>query len=473
MGLYVNTNTASINSRRHLDRAYAGLHRNFARLSSGMRINSAGDDAAGLAISERFGSEVRGLGQAIRNANDAISLAQVAEAALSESTSVLQRMRELAIQAANDINGLDDRIAINNEVVELKEELTRIADTTTFNRSDLLDGSFVNGYFQIGAFARQTVRVQIRDARAEALALQATETGNTVTTDALALGDISINGIGVRATAISDDPFSSANRDGSAIAKAAAINDTTQFHGVTARAMPTEFVGAAPITGGTLDSNNFISINGQVITDMTVLADDSTDALINRINNVSKETGVTAALDETGALVLNAYDGRNIDLQVVGNAGVSLGVGLSTVQTAELNLYSESQYQVTGNNESYIGFADNQQVGVGTDEVVATIDVLSRFNANEAILRLDRALAQVAADRASLGAVTNRMQSTLSNLTVMKEQGTVAQSRIRDSDFAFESSDLARNQILQQAGISVLGQANSLPQAALSLLQGG
>ena len=373
MGLYVNTNTAAINSRRHLDRAYSGLSRNFARLSSGKRINGAGDDAAGLAISERFGSEVRGLGQAIRNANDAISLSQVAEAALNESTAVLQRMRELAIQAANDINGFGDRSFINDEIQQLKEELTRIGDTTTFNRSDLLDGSFVDGYFQVGAFARQTIRVQIRDARSEALALQATHTGSPVTTDALALGDLLINGVTIRATTITDDPFSSANRDGSAVAKAAAINDTTQFHGVTARALPTEFTGGSPIVGGVLDSANYITINGKVITDMNVLADDSTDDLINRINNVSRETGVTAALDSRGHLMLNAYDGRNIAVDVVGNAGAALGIAASTVQTADINLYSPDQYVVTGANEQYIGFIDGQQVGVGTDEVVATI----------------------------------------------------------------------------------------------------
>jgi flagellin len=157
MGLYVNTNVASMNAQRNLMHSQDRLGRNFARLSSGLRITNAGDDAAGLAISERFTSEIRGLGQALRNANDAISLSQLAESALSESTNILQRMRELAVQAASDINNATDREAINDEIEQLKEELTRIGENTSFNGTKLLNGSFVNSFFQVGAFARQTV----------------------------------------------------------------------------------------------------------------------------------------------------------------------------------------------------------------------------------------------------------------------------------------------------------------------------
>ena len=473
MGLYVNTNVASMNAQRNLMQSQSRLGRNFARLSSGLRITNAGDDAAGLAISERFTSEIRGLGQALRNANDAISLAQLAESALSESTNILQRMRELAVQSASDINNARDRSAINDEIEELKEELTRIGENTSFNGTKLLDGSFVNSFFQVGAFARQTVQVGIRDSRSDVLARQAVKTGNVVSTDPLAAGDLLINNITVRATVPADDTLSTSFSTASAVAKAKAINDTTKFHGVTARAMPTEFVAAAGVTGGTLNASDFVVINGVSIVGFDVQSDDATQTLVRAINEESPITGVTASLDKRGHLTLEAEDGRNNEIQTSGNAGVITGLGASTVQTAQINMYSEAQYQLSGNNESFVGFADNDFVGVNTSENVASMDVLTRFTANEAILRLDRAIAQLTSDRAELGAVSNRMQSTISNLGGVLESAEQARSRIRDADFAAESADLAKNNVLQQAGISILSQANAGPQQVLSLLQGG
>lgn len=472
MGLYVNTNIASINTRRSLLHSQGRLEKSFARLSSGLRINTAGDDAAGLAISERFTSQIRGLGQAVRNANDAISLAQVAEGALTESTNILQRMRELAIQAANDINSAADREALNDEIVQLQDELDRIGDNTTFNGTKLLDGSFVDAFFHVGAFARQTVRVRIRDARAIAIGRQATQTGTIVTNTPIVADDLLINGVTVRATVPADDPLSTANADSSAIAKAAAINDTTEFHGVTAKPLPTEYIAPGPITQGTLDNVNNIVINGQIITGIDLEASDANDTLVRAINEVFPETGVAASLDVNGRLRLVAEDGRNIEVAFNGTGDVLTGV-TNTVQTAQLNLYSEDQYELSGNDETKIGFIDNELVGVNANEAVSTVNVLTRFDANEAILRLDRALSQITRDRAELGAVTNRMQSTLANLTTIIEASEASRSRIRDTDFAEESSALARNQIVQQAGVSILSQANAQPQQVLSLLQGG
>lgn len=473
MGLYVNTNVASINARRNLLHSQSRLAKNFARLSSGLRINTAGDDAAGLAISERFTSQIRGLGQAVRNANDAISLAQVAEGALSESTNILQRMRELAIQSANDINSEADREALNDEIVQLQDELDRIGNNTTFNGTKLLDGSFVDAFFHVGAFARQTVRVRIRDARAIAIGRQATQTGTVVTTDPLAADSLLINGVTVRATVPSDDPLSTANPDGSAIAKANAINDTTEYHGVTAKALPTVYTAPADIVGGTLDNVNNITINGQTITGIAVGPNDATDVLVRAINEVFPETGVTAGLDIQGRLQLTAEDGRNIEVSANGAGAAFIGVDAAAVQTAQVNLYSEDQYVLSGANEDFIGFIDNELVGVNANEAITTVNVLTRFDANEALLRVDRALAQITRDRAELGAVTNRMQSTLANLTTIIEASSASRSRIRDADFADETSDLSRNQIIQQAGVSILSQANAQPQQVLSLLQGG
>ena len=471
MGLYVNTNVMSINARRSMGRTLKRVAQNFERLSSGLRINSAGDDAAGLAISERFTSEIHGLGQAVRNANDAVSLAQVAEAALSESTAILQRIRQLSIQSANDINSAADRFALNNEVTQLVDELHRIGENTTFNGSDLLDGTFFDSFFQIGAFARQTVRFRIRDARANAIGRQATKTGGAVPTTTLNVGDIVLNGVTVRGTNIADDPYSTSFASGSAISKAAAINDTTEFHSVTARPMITRFVSNNRITGGTLSNADHIIINGKVISSFRVHPDDASDKLVKVINDALPLTGVSASLDKRGHLVLEAEDGRNIEVQVVGNAGAMVGVGASTVQTAKLNLYSEADYQIDGPDEGNIGFGDGEFVAVNFDEAIDTVSVVTRFDANEALLRVDRALEQVSADRAELGAVTNRMNSTLSNLTSILEAAQASRSRIRDADFAFETSDLARNQILQQAGVAVIAQANSAPQQALQLLQ--
>ncbi len=470
MGLFINTNVAALNGQRNLLHTQNRLAKQFQQLSSGLRINNAGDDAAGLAISERFTSQIRGLSQAVRNANDAVSLAQVAEAALSESTSILQRMRELAIQAANDINGDGEREALQQEISQLQQELTRIGETTTFNGKKLLDGSFIDAFFHVGASRNETVRVRIRDARAETIGRQATQTGVSVATFGLAAGDLLISGVTIRDTQAVDDPLSTSFPAGSAIAKAAAINDTTTFHGVTAKPLPNEFVAALPIAGGTLDNTTNIIINGQVISGFNVKPDDATDVLVTSINEVFTETGVSASLDQRGRLVLRAEDGRNIEVQV--NGPDIIGVGGSQVKTAALNLYSDNQYTLTGANEAFIGFANNELVGVTGNEAITTVSVLTRFESNESLLKIDRALQQITSDRAELGAVTNRMQSTLSNLTAIIEASTASRSRIQDADFAQVTTDLSRDQILSQAGISILSQANAQPQQVLSLLQG-
>ena len=385
-------------------------------------------------------------------------------------------MRELAVQAASDINNAQDRKAIDDEIQQLKEELTRIGENTSFNGTKLLDGSFVDAFFQVGAFARQTIRVGIRDARSDFLARQAVKTGTPVSTQ-LAAGDLTITGaqgpVNVRATVPQDDSLSTTLNSSSAIAKAKAINDTTEFHGVEARAMPTEFVAAAGIGGGTLNQNDYFTINGVAITGFEVVSDDATDTLVRAINAQSVSTGVTAAMNVDGELTLNAEDGRNIDIELLGNASAITGIAASTVQTASLNLYSRDQYQLSGNNEAFIGFADNDFVGVNTTESIIATDVLTRFSANEAIIRIDRGLSQLIEDRAALGAVSNRMQSTIANLSGVLESAESARSRIRDADFAAESASLAKNNVLQQAGISILSQANSSSQQVLSLLQGG
>jgi flagellin len=482
MGLIVNTNMASLNAQRNLLFSSNKLAKSFQRLSSGLRINTAGDDAAGLSISERFTSQIKGLNQAVRNANDAISLVQVTEGALAESTNILQRIRELSVQAASDVNTDSDRQSLQDEVEQLQDELGRIGNTTTFNGQKLLDGTFTDKYFHVGMNFRETVRVRVRDARAETIGRWAVETGTPVTTNALVAGDLMLNGVTVRATRPQDDTVSTSFATGSAIAKAAAINDATSFTGVSAYANPAIRDGVGAVVGGTLDQVNNITINGRTITGLTVAADDANDSLIRAINAEFDFTGVLASRDANGRIQLEARDGRNIELSFGGNGGVISGLqpaagpvaaNASSVTMGTVTLHSENQYQATGNNEGYIGFQNSALIGVNAGQSVTTININTRDGANLALLIADRALSQITRDRAELGAIQNRLDSTISNLTTTSENATGARSRILDADFAMETANLSKAQILQQAGTSILAQANSSAQQVLSLLQGG
>ncbi len=475
MGLFINTNIASINARRNLLGSSRDLGRSFQRLSSGLRINSAADDAAGLAVSTRFTSQIRGLTQAVRNTNDGISMAQTIEGALQESTNILQRIRELAVQSASDVNTDADRESIDAEVDQLIDELNRIGDTTTFNNQKVLNGDTVQTFFHVGANSNETLEFGIKDARATSLGRAAILTTSTVTSLALAEGDVILNGTSIRATNAVDDTLSTSLASSSAIAKAAAINDSTKYTGVTARALETVVNADAPLVGGTLDSANFIEINGETITGFVVSVDDADDTLVTEINAESAKTGVIASLDADNDLVLTAVDGRNINVRTVGIGGRVAGLNGAaagdTVTHANLHLSSDELVNITGANAARAGFASNSEImGVTANNAVSTVDVLTRASANRTIDVVDRALEQVSKDRAELGAVQNRLQSTVSNLTNVVENISASRSRILDADFAAESAALARHQILQQAGTSILAQANQQPQQALALI---
>ena len=480
MGLFVNSNVASLNAQRNLNGASKSLSRSFQRLSSGLRINSAKDDAAGLGISDRMTSQVRGINQAIRNTGDGISLSQTAEGGLSESTAILQRVRELAVQSANDTNTDSDRESLQNEVDALVTELDRIAEKTTFNNKSVLNGSFIGAKFHIGANANDTVTVSIKDARASSLGRQVRETSaNDIQVEGgaqeLADNDVVLNGITIRATAASDDTLSTTLNNASAIAKAAAINDATDFTGVSAQVEETIVVASGDITAVTLDSTNNLSINGSVISGIRVEDNDASDTLVNAINAVADETGVVASLDEDNRLNLTADDGRNIEVTVSGNAtrtGLAAAAG-TTVTGGRITLTSEDQVVLDGNaidKLGDIGGAGATLFGVNAENSVSSIDITTRAGANTAIEISDVAIKQVSGIRSDLGAIQNRLESTVNNLAVSAENVTAARSRIRDADFARETADFSRNQILQQAGISVLAQANQQPQVALALL---
>lgn len=481
MGLFVNSNSSSMTAMRNLNRSTRSLGTSFQRLSSGMRINSAKDDAAGLAISERMTTQVRGLTQAIRNTNDGMSLAQTAEGALQETTNILQRMRELSVQSANDTNTDADRSSIQEEVDALISEMNRIAEKTTFNNQNILDGSFTGAKFHIGANSRENLTISVKDARATQLGRQARySSANDISVAAgqnISDGDVVIRGVTIRSTVAADDSLSTTLNDASAIAKAAAINDSTEFTGVSAIVDSTVVSAAADISAVTLDSTNNITINGVTLTGFRVQNNDADDKLVSQINAVSDETGVIASLDDNHRLVLTAEDGRNVEVTTLGNAtqlGLAAGPG-TTVTGGRLTLVSEEQFDISGAAIGKLGDVGGPGAtlfGVNDASTVQTIDLTSREGANRALSILDTAIGQVSSSRASLGAVQNRLASTVRNLEVSTENLTAARSRIQDADFASESAKFSKDKIVQQAGVSILSQANQQPNIALSLIGG-
>jgi flagellin len=480
MGLFINTNQSALNAQRQLNSTTNALGRSFERLSSGLRINGAKDDAAGLSITTRFSAQIRGLNQAVRNSNDGISLAQTAEGALNETTNILQRIRELAVQSANDTNNESDRASLQAEVAQLKDELDRIAETTNFNGNKILDGTFLAQDLQVGANVGETLSVSVQGAGTSDLGrqvrLNATTANGTIVnvdTNALADGDIEIQSaalgtfVDVRATVDADDDLSTSLKDASAIAKAAAINDLTATTGVRAIVGKTTLEGGA-ITATTLDADNYIQINGEKIAGFAFEANDASGALVDAINAVADKTGVVASLDSDSELVLTAADGRNIEVVVEGT-GTGIGFAANTLGTGSIELQSNNQFDLRVSDAALTGFGSGV-FGVNSDKAVSSVDISTREGAVVALDVIDLALEDVSSQRAKLGALQNRLESTINNLSTTSENLSASRSRILDADFASETAQLSRNQIIQQAGVSILAQANQQPQVALALL---
>lgn len=493
----INTNIASLNAQRNLNRTQGDLTTALQRLSTGLRINGAKDDAAGLAISERMNAQVRGLNQAVRNANDAISLTQTAEGALQESTNILQRMRELAVQSANGTNSSSDRASLNDEFAALVAELDRIATTTTFNDLKVLDGSF-SGVFQVGANADQTIRVGVGSAKtnslggtlySQTLALTSGLNGAgakaTNSFTGLAANELFVAGKAIAATSASDDTVSFADNAQSAIALAAAINDVSSDTGVEATVTAASYTTSGTVFDNdfTLDNTNFLYINGQQVTGAVSGASASArvDALVALINN--QVSGVTAS-NASGQLKLEASDGRNISVSAYDNGAATDAADVIFGQTAQIGtastavtiarggikLHAEADFAVSDTaieNE----ITGESSSATASNTYVSSLDISTASGANEAIRVLDLALDDVSDLRADLGAVQNRFEFTIANLQNVSENTTAAASRIRDADFAAETARLTRAQILQQAGIAMLAQANVQPQTVLALLQ--
>ena len=378
----INTNVMSLNAQRNLSTNSADLGTTIQRLSSGLRINSAKDDAAGLAISERFTTQIRGMDQAARNANDGISLAQTAEGALGEIGNNLQRIRELAVQASNGTNSQSDRDALQKEVAQLQSEIQRVAEQTNFNDTKLLDGSFTGVAFQVGANAGEIITISgIANAQTSAL-------GGAVTRYS---GSVAVSSITGSATAIDAGDLVINNVDIGAIAAAGSAQERA----------------------------------GQ---------------LAEAINRVSAQTGVGASYDPV---------------------------------SGELSLTSKAAITITGaaNDATITGFANAFAATSTTTTGIGAVNVSSFASAQMAIDVADEALTSVNSARADLGAIQNRFSSVVTNLQTTSENMSAARSRIMDADYAKETANLSRTQILQQAGTAMLAQANQSSQSVLSLLR--
>ncbi|WP_318421473.1 flagellin [Photobacterium leiognathi] len=538
MAITINTNVTAMTAQRNLNSASSSVADSMQKLSSGLRINSAKDDAAGLQISNRLTNQTNGLNVAMRNANDGVSMAQTAEGAMQESTTIMERMRELALQSANGSNSDKDREAMQKEMGQLQAEMNRIADTTSFGGQSLLDGSFGSKSFQIGANSNETQSLELMDVSSHALgqtykSFGEDADGNTTLSATTTAGTMGGNGaltldIGGQSQSISvgydmtaDDLAEKINNiDGVSGVTVTQAGDKTPAQNAT---MTLENVALAAGTSGSLN------INGKEVdlADAVGLATASgvqNQKIAELINNVSGDTGVKATFVADGAnagsITLEGSDGKAIDISAnltgaTGAAGTSSGAGAAGA-TATIDLGTGNTVTgaggaggvndgdpgaagTSGNGSAVekgtpaekgdftINFATAKldasidgAVSVGgttitqtegtTTESVASLDLSTAAGAQNAIDVLDAAMEQVDEKRAEIGAFQNRMNHTMSNLANINENVNASNSRIKDVDFASETINMTKGQILQQAGTSILAQAKQIPQAALSLL---
>ena len=375
MPMTINTNNNSMNAQRNLGMSQSALATAMQRLSSGLRVNSAKDGAAGLAISERMNAQIKGMNVAARNANDGISLAQTAEGALGKVGDMLQRMRELAVQSANATNSTADRAALDAEVKQLKSEIDRVATTTSFNGRKILVGTFTNQTFQVGANSGEAISVaSIADAKTNALGVSTRASANSAAiagfaVTAVASGDILINGTNIGALGVAANAADRANQ------------------------------------------------------------------LVTAINAVSATTNVTAFIDTTSNTI-----------QLNSAAAITIASAAPAPSTAAVTATSAT----TG---------------------ISSVDMLSAGSASQALGTIDTALNSINTARGTLGALQSRFETAIGNIQVTAENLAAARGRIMDADFAAETANLSRAQILQSAGTAMVAQANQLPQQVLQLLK--
>jgi flagellin len=490
----INTNVAALSAQRYLNRNQADMTTAINRLSSGLRINSAKDDAAGMTLAERMTTQIRGLNVASRNANDAIALAQTAEAAMGSVASALQRIRELAVQSANASYSDSDRATMNKEARELIEEVKRVSNNTAFNGVNLLDGSF-QGQFQIGANSGQTLNLPaLADARVTSLGRSAVSLNGVAGS---LLGEAGApaataaeggNGMDAATNLVFTNPEGVSSpitwaAGASADEIAAAINLKANSLGITATA-----TNSATIGGFTAAGPMSLVLNGTTVNTTLVSTSDLTP-LADAINGAA--TGVTAVFANPPAkdqLKLTASDGSDIRIQDFTNAASTMTVTGSKTGATSVPLTSGSttdstivpgtlEIESTKGALSWTGgvvdaFGTGNVTGIAGLNTISTVDLGSMTGAVSAIKVVDAALDQLSSARGTLGAVQSRLEMLIANVDVVSENITTARGRLVDADFAKETAALARVQILQQAGTAMLAQANAIPQQVLQLLKG-
>ena len=467
------------------------------RLSTGLRINSSADDAAGMAITSRMEAAVRGMNQAIRNAMDAQALIDTAEGAQSETMNLLQRMRELAVQSANDTNSQQDRTALNEEIIQLSAEIERIATTTTWAGQKVLDGTFVSKAFQIGAFDGETLTVSQDSMKPSAIGeFQINTTAATSGPDATtAATDLTSTGFTVLGK--SGSAAATVTAGASAKALAAAVNTDTSTTGVEAKAHTAIRLS---LSGDPITTTTFTLNGGGTAVSISASVTDNADLteLLSKINTYSGTTGVTAEFDgsDKSKLILREADGDDIKIEAFTSTGsggaltatvqkqsnyegtswttgatlTSAGTN-STIATGVVRMSSTKDFTISGGTAT-TGYNGANTSAASSLSKVSDLSIATKAGAESAIAVLDTAIEKVAASRSSLGAVSNRLDSTVSNLTNIVGNTESSRARIEDADFAAESTNLAKSQILQQAATAMLAQANATKQGVLQLLQG-
>ena len=424
MAMTINTNISSINAQRNLGLSGGSLATSMQRISSGLRVNSAKDDAAGLAISERMNSQVRGLTVASRNANDGISLAQTAEGALGKMGDMLGRMRDLAVQAGNSTNSKSDREALQSEVKQLTNEIDRVAKTANFNGQKILDGSFSGAVFQVGANSGENITVgALTNASAKGLA--------NVTYGTSAMDKIDVS---AAATYAKTD--------------AGALSITI---GADAAASP-------PVDGTKIDLEGLKAASS---------SSERLGQIVSAINNKTADTGVTAYLstNDDGSMKIDLMSSK-VD-PATGKAATVELTGLAAAVTAEGGAVLQAGATPDDIAGTELDVADNADDLNGIDKLT----VATQKDAWISLKKIDSAIDQVNSARADLGALQSRFENTTANIDIQTENLSAARGRIVDADFAKETANLSRTQILQQAGTAMVAQANQLPQQVLSLLR--
>ena len=487
----INTNIGAISAQATMGRVNEEFNTAMTRLSSGLRINAAKDDAAGMAISEKMTAQIKGLNQAVRNAADGKNLVDTTEGAHVEVSNMLQRLRELAVQSANDTNTASDRGSLMSEAKQLVSEINRVSETTTFNGRKILDGTFTDKQLQIGADSGTTMEISIGSARATEIGQHSIKSEQSTA----AFGAETVTISGHRGS----ESFTTAATD-SAQDISARINGLSSATGVTATAKTTAILEGPTDGTNAVESTVKFDINGVTTKAVSVPSTnpnggDRLASLRDAINDVSSQTGVTATINSDGNIELSDVNGGDIAIENFSATGTGTEMAVSTgdgAETATLDSTTTSidlKGQVEMSSTETFAVAtdvnaaaavETSFLAVDTDDnhfesslsAVSEIDLTTAEGAGSALKVIDAALSKISDSRADLGAVSNRLDSVISNLTNISTSVQAARSQVMDADFAQESTNLARGQILSQAATAMLAQANSSQQNVLSLLRG-